>query len=145
MKLIRVPLGSTLNDKTKFVSEFLRVFPLNTKGKIEDIWTRQVSAGVLQIIIDVETGFITQVMRISENGGTYWDLSSRFLNQIPLIYEFKLEDIPPPLENGLIPSTFTANTKVEYNIDELLDIISEKGYAELSDEQKSFLAKFSKK
>lgn len=144
MKLIRVPLGSTLNDKTKFVSEFLRLFPANPKEKIEEIWVRQVSAGVLQIIIDVETGMITQVMRISENGGTYWDLSSRFLNQIPIIYEYVREE-NPPMENGLLPSTFAANTKVEYNIDELLDIISEKGYNELSDEQKSFLAKFSKK
>lgn len=145
MRLIRVPVGNTLNDKIKFVNEFLRVFPANTKEKIEEIWLRQVNAGVLQLIMDVETGMITQVMRVSENGSTYWDLSSRFLNTIPIIYEFKPEDMPPPLENGNTTSTFSGNIKMEYNIDELLDIISEKGYEELSDEQKSFLAKYTKK
>lgn len=146
MRLIRVPVGNTLNDKNKFVTEFLRVFPANPKEKIEEIWSRQVNAGVLQLIMDIDTGMITQVMRVAENGSTYWDLSSRFLNTIPIIYEFKPEDMPPPpLENGAIPSSFSGNTKVEYNIDELLDIISEKGYEELSDEQKTFLAKYSKK
>ncbi len=146
MRLIRVPVGNTINDKNKFVSEFLRVFPANTKEKIEDIWNRQVSAGVLQMIMDIDTGVITQVMRVAENGTTYWDLSSRFLNTIPIIYEFKPEDVQQQsLENNQIQSNFVGNTRVDYNIDELLDIISEKGYDELSDDQKTFLARFSKK
>ncbi len=144
MRVIRIPIGSTLNDKNRFVSEFIRIFPDNAKERVEEIWNRQVSAGVLQILMEVDTGIVSHVMRVNETGATFWELSSRFLNKIPLIYDFKHEENPQP-ENAIPQSTFTANTKSEYNIDTLLDIISEKGYETLSTEQKSFLAKYSKK
>jgi hypothetical protein len=144
MKIIRIPIGSTLDDKTKFINEFLRVFPSNSKEEVENIWKRQVAAGVLQMMVDIETGIVSHVMRVSENGTTYWELSSRFLSKIPIIYDYKPEENQLP-ENTLQASTFAVNTKVDYDIDDLLDIISEKGYETLSVEQKSFLAKYSKK
>ncbi len=144
MRVIRIPIGSTLNDKNRFVSEFIRVFPDNAKERVEEIWNRQVSAGVLQILMEVDTGIVSHVMRVNETGATFWELSSRFLNKIPLIYDFKQEENQQP-ENAIPQSTFTANTKSDYNIDTLLDIISEKGYETLSTEQKTFLAKYSKK
>ncbi len=144
MKIIRIPIGSTLDDKTKFISEFLRVFPSNSKEDVENIWKRQVAAGVLQMMVDIETGIVSHVMRVSENGATYWELSSRFLAKIPIIYDYKPEEHQLP-EHGIQASTFAGNTKVDYDIDDLLDIISEKGYETLSVEQKTFLAKYSKK
>ena len=144
MRIIRIPIGNTLNDRIKFVTEFLRVFPQNEQSKAEDIWNRQVQSGVLQMMIDVDTGIVTHVMRVGDNGSTFWELSSRFLSKIPLIYDFKNEE-NPPMDNGMIQSNFAVNNKTAYVIDDLLDIISEKGYDNLSDDQKTFLVKFSKK
>jgi hypothetical protein len=141
MRIIRIPIGSTLNDKIKFIEEFLRVFPQNEQNKVEDIWNRQVQGGVLQMMIDVDTGVVTHVMRVGDNGLTFWELSSRFLNKIPLISDFRPEE-NPPMD---VQQSFNVNNKTEYIIDDLLDIISEKGYDNLSDDQKSFLVKFSKK
>jgi len=149
MRIIRIPLGSTLKDKEKFVTEFIRVFPANTKEKVEEIWNRQIIQGVLQIMLDVDTGIVTHVMRVGDNGTSFWELSSRFINKIPLIYDFNPEENPLPPQNleegGIQLSKFVVNTKTVYNIDELLDIITEKGYDKLSVEQKDFLAKYSKK
>jgi hypothetical protein len=147
MKLIRIPIGTTENDKNKFIDEFLRVFPNNSKETVEGIWNRQVSVGVLQIIMDVDTGTVTQVMRVNEKGGTYWELSSNYLKTITLIYDFKPEDNPTlenPNQENIQQSNYTANT-TPFNVDEILDIIIEKGYENLSKEHKTFLSKFSKK
>ncbi len=151
MRLIRIPIGTTLNDKNKFIEEFLRVFPNNSVETADGIWNRQVSVGVLQIIMDVDTGTVTQVMRVNESGGTYWELSSKYLKSITLIYDFKPEDgqttLETPVQNqeNMQQSNYAVNQKPMYNVDDILDIIIEKGYENLSREQKSFLSKFSKK
>lgn len=151
MRLIRIPLGTTLNDKHNFISEFIRVFPNNTSNSAESIWVRQTSVGVLQIILDVDTGTVIQVMRVNETGNTYWELSSRYLKSIPIIYDFNPNDNDPhnkiPLDNESTQSnhTISNDTKPQYNIDDILEIITEKGYKKLTDDQKTFLAKYSKK
>ena len=51
----------------------------------------------------------------------------------------------PVFENESTQQNYNYSSKKDYNIDDLLDIISEKGYKELSEEQKIFLNKYSKK
>lgn len=143
MKYIRIPLGLTDKDRDKFVKDFIRVFPDNTKEKAEDLWQRNVDIGTLQIILDLETGVTTHVQKISKDGVTRWELSSRFINNIPLIenYDPNKEVFANPILNNSNKKGF----KISYNIDDLLDIISEKGYDGLTAEQKDFLAKTNKK
>jgi hypothetical protein len=141
MTSIRVPVGSTDKDRDKFIEEFLRVFPNNTYEKVLETWEKQSSMGVLQMIIDTQTGVITHIMRINNHGETFWELSSRFINKIPTIVNYDPNDYK--IEN-LTTSTNSNNT-IDYNIDDILDFITENGYEKLTKDKKEFLAKYSKK
>ena len=149
MILVRIPIGSTLKDKETFLTDFLKVFPSNPREVIEDIWNRQVSVGVAQIIMEVQPdgrGVITHVMKIGDGGLTYWQLSSNFLNKVPHIKDFKLEELQnQAYDNGLSQSNNSTLKKKEFVLDDILDFISEKGYDKLSQDEKDFLTKYNKR
>lgn len=147
MKQIRIPIGSTKKDKEIFMREFLRVFPNNPPNKIEEMWHRHVDASAVMIILSLSDGYVCAVLRATPIGNS-WELSSRYLKDIPKIDEYFPEHPDNDTMNGdnppQIPSNFNPKND-NFNIDVLLDLISEKGYESLTNEQKKFLAKFSKK
>lgn len=150
MRLIRIPVGQTVSDKNEFVKEFLRVFPSNPKKHIEDIWERNTKASVLQIIMDVDTGFTIAIHRINEIGLSEWELSSRFIDPIPLIKDFVIEHNK---SNENMDNIYDQETNIEQksvkipknNVDDILDIIVKNGHGSLNDNQKSFLQRYKKK
>lgn len=147
MTSIRIPVGSTVKDKEDFVKEMLRVFPLNSKEKIESTWDRLFKIKTLLIIMDIETSEITHSMKIDSLGDTYWELSAKYIQSTKLIHDFKFDEvnINYNLPNMSSTSQNIKINKVDYNVDEILDLITLHGYDKLSNEQKDFLNKMSTK
>ena len=149
MTSIRIPVGSTTKDKEAFVKEMLRVFPLNSIEKIESTWDRLFKIKTLLIIMNIETCEITHSMKIDSLGDTYWELSANFIQSNKLIQEFKIEEYDSKIQYNIpnMSSTYQNSkpVKIEYNVDDILDDISEFGYDKLSDDKKEFLNKMSTK
>ena len=62
--------------------------------------------------------------------------------KIPTIVNYDPNDYK--IEN-LTTSTNSNNNTIDYNIDDILDFITENGYEKLTKDKKEFLAKYSKK
>lgn len=142
MNLIKIPVGYSKEDKKFYISEFMRVFPLNEKKFVADSWDRHYNAGVLLIILDTDSGNTIAALRLSTNSSSYWELHANFIKQVPNIKDFKPEETES--YNNKRENNKNKNT-ISYNIDEILDLISIKGYEKLSEDQKEFLRKQSDK
>lgn len=159
LKLIRIPIGNSDQDKENFVEKLTEVYPQNSEEKLGNVWSEYTTRGILQILLDIETAVIVATMSAMP-GGTYWQLSADFLHDVPHIDKF-LEDPSTVynVKNSKVNPKYSnkMESKTDFDMDEILDEIAENttndkngnvvvnGYDILSQNKKDFLKTYSEK
>ena len=144
---VMIPIGNEEEHKQEFVDDFLSIFPNNSVEKIERQWEVFNKIGIIHVVYDVRVGKV--VFSKTVNGfGTQWEISSHLIKNISYVKNFKMpnkEELENTNSDGNMtddgkPAVDKSSTNTsKYELDDLLKIISLKGYDNLSDEQKEFL------
>lgn len=154
--LIRIPIGNTDEDKDTFVDRLIEIYPGTSVENFENLWSRWSKEGVLQILLDVEKRAIMGTMSSSHLVGTFWQLSSDFLNTVPHVDKF-LEDPSMIYENesnsdsnsksnpNSNSNSNSKNKKMTFELNAILDEIAEIGFDNLSKHKQDFLKKESER
>lgn len=144
LKLIRIPVGNSEEDKNNFIDKLLEIYPQNTPDKLEPVWDNYTKRSILQILLNVETSEIVATMSANYTG-TFWQLTADFLNNIPHVDEFLKDPSTVYKVGGPNPNPKYVKPTTDFDIDDILDEIAEIGYDDLSQPKKDFLKEISNK
>ena len=134
---VRMPVGTTQDDKIAFVDQFIRIFPSQDRESVSNIWDRYYENSVLQAIWDVKFGIVVSIMKVSKYGA-FWEHSGYFLKRVPLVSEFDVEAFRNKTFNDDFKSTNKSNHK-NFDIDLLIDKINLVGVDKLTKDEQDFL------
>ena len=96
------------------------------------MWSTFVGKNITTIIVDTNDGVVVATLS-THTGRQEWGLSGDFLSKIPNINDY--DPLDPTNDE----------TTNDFNLDQILSLISDNGYESLTKEQKIFLDKESKK
>lgn len=148
---VMIPVGFKEEHKEAFVENCNKINPANDEKLLISKWEMLVQRNVLQVVLDVRTG-ATVCSMVSAQFGTFWQLTNNVIKEIT-----NIKNYTPLTEEELNASegiefnpSYSVNTnrKVNnaprYDVDDILDKISESGYPSLSEDEKNFLASLKK-
>lgn len=134
---VRMPVGTTEDDKNSFIEQFIRIFPSQDKESVSNIWDRYYENSVLQAIWDVKLGIVVSIMKVSKYGA-FWEHSGYFLKRVPNVSEFDIEAFRNKTFNEEFKSGNKSNKNI-FDIDLIIDKINSHGLDKLTKEEKDFL------
>ena len=157
MRLVRVPIGSTEEDMETFVDNILEIYPNNKPKQVENMWLEYCKRGVLQFMMNLNNSMVISVMVNTQilvnnkiTNKTEWQMTGEFLHNVPTVEKF-LED-PYVYEEGEEDDDFGVNhleesnykpnhktTKLDFNLNDVLDELAICGFDELSKEKQEYL------
>jgi len=147
---VMIPVGFKEEHKELFVENCNKINPSNDYKLFISKWEMLVQRNVLQVVLDVRTG-ATVCSMVSAQFGTFWQLTNNVIKEITNIKNYTPlteEEMDSP--EGMYYNEYQNGrpnqvSKVpSYNVDDILDKISESGYPSLSEDEKSFLANLKK-
>jgi hypothetical protein len=148
---VMIPVGFKEEHKEAFVENCNKINPTNDDKLLISKWEMLVQRNVLQVVLDVRTG-ATVCSMVSAQFGTFWQLTNNVIKEITNIKNYTPlteEEMESPegmyyneYQNGI--ANKASKKTPTYNVDDILDKISESGYPSLSVDEKDFLASLKK-
>ena len=149
---VMIPVGFKEEHRELFVENCNKVNPSNDEKLLISKWEMLVQRNVLQVVLDVRTG-ATVCSMVSAQFGTFWQLTNNVIKEITNIKNYTplTEEEMNSAEamhykeyqNGGVTKKEVSNSP-RYDVDDILDKISESGYPSLSEDEKGFLASLKK-
>ena len=146
---VMIPIGFKEEHREAFVEYCNKINPNNDSKLLESKWEMLVKRNVLQIVIDVRTGN-TVCSMTSAQMGTSWQLSKDIIKSITNIKNYTPLSEEEMMRDEMHYNEYNTGEindggfSIEYDVDDILDKISESGYPSLSEGEKEYLASLKK-
>lgn len=153
---IRMPVGSSQEDKEKFIEKMGELLPEMTKPKSITLWTRYKTHGIAQVVYELPLGLEVAYMKLSSNindpynmSQQYWEFNGDYVSKMPNMMNLSREEFNELQEQSIgiatkEPTTIESNLPLLNKLEPIFEKIIQSGYNSLNSKELDIINKAKK-